>query len=188
MLNKCWKRLAVVLAVGSMLVVGLVGCNGAEVPEAEVIESEVVSESVSEEVSEEVTSEAESESVEEEAGGVEYVNYANKVELMTYLEELNQTTIIWYNFSIGTEQAIIPNGEKYTLEGDNSVTVISTNNNIVDIRANVDYIDTLKSESKENQWAIYVETTGTDLEVSFTVVYEDGTEEDFTIYITKEGE
>ena len=56
MLNKCWNRLAVVLAVGSMLAVGLVGCNEAEVPEAEVIESEVVSETVSEEVSEEITS------------------------------------------------------------------------------------------------------------------------------------
>ena len=57
MLNKCWNRLAVVLTVGTVLAVGLVGCNETEVPEAEVIESEVVSETVSEEVSEEETEE-----------------------------------------------------------------------------------------------------------------------------------
>ena len=131
MLNKCWKRLAVVLVVGTVLAVGLVGCNEAEVPEAEVIESEVVSETVSEEVSEEITSEAESESAEEENGGVEYFNFADRYEMMAYLKGLKKTIVIDYDFSEGTEQAIISNGGKYTLKDDNNMlSVISTNKTI----------------------------------------------------------
>ena len=90
MKTRCWKRFAVVLTVGTMLAVGLVGCNETEVTESEEIESEVVSETVSEKVSEEVTSEAESESAEEENGGVEYVNFNDKYELMAYLKGLKK--------------------------------------------------------------------------------------------------
>ena len=185
MLNKCWKRLAVVLAVGTVLAVGLVGCNEAEVPEAEVIESEVVSETVSEEVSEEVTSEAESESVEEENGGVEYVNFNDKYELMAYLKGLKKTIVIDYDFSKGTEQAIISNGGKYTLKDDNNMlSVISTNKTITDIESHNKYFYAQEPVTDDGRWSIFIQTTGADLEVSFTVMYDDGTSEDFTIYVT----
>lgn len=186
MLNKCWNRLAVVLAVGTVLAVGLVGCNETEVPEAEVIESEVVSETVSEEVSEEVTSEAESESVEEENGGVEYVNFNDKYELMAYLKGLKKTIVIDYDFSKGTEQAIISNGGKYTLKDDNNMlSVISTNKTITDIEAHNKYFYAQEPVTDDGRWSIFIQTTGTDLEVSFTVMYDDGTSQDFTIYVTK---
>lgn len=183
---KNWRKSFVVIMVVCFSVGMLAACN--DNAENEPIEpvSEVISEEVFVAEPSVVEEESISEEILEETGGVEYFNFANKAELMTYLEELNQTTVVWYNFSEGTEQAIIPNGEKYTIEGDNSVTVISTNKNIVDVRENVDYIDAMKAENKENQWGVFIETTGTDLEVSFTVVYEDGTEEDFTIYVTKE--
>lgn len=189
MLNKCWKRLAVVLVVGTVLAVGLVGCNEAEVPEAEVIESEVVSETVSEEVSEEITSEAESESAEEENGGVEYFNFADRYEMMAYLKGLKKTIVIDYDFSEGTEQAIISNGGKYTLKDDNNMlSVISTNKTITDIEAHNKYFYAQEPLTDDGRWSIFIETTGIDLEVSFTVMYDDGTSEDFTIYVTKGGE
>ena len=189
MLNKCWKRLAVVLVVGTVLAVGLVGCNEAEVPEAEVIESEVVSETVSEEVSEEITSEAESESAEEENGGVEYFNFADRYEMMAYLKGLKKTIVIDYDFSEGREQAIISNGGKYTLKDDNNMlSVISTNKTITDIEAHNKYFYAQEPLTDDGRWSIFIETTGIDLEVSFTVMYDDGTSEDFTIYVTKGGE
>ena len=185
MLNKCWNRLAVVLAVGSMLAVALVGCNEAEVPETEVIESEVVSETISEEVSEEVISEAESESAEEENGGVEYFNFADRYEMMAYLKGLKKTIVIDYDFSEGTEQAIISNGGKYPLKDDNNMlSVISTNKTITDIKAHNKYFYVLEPLTDDGRWSIFIETTGINLEVSFTVMYDDGTSEDFTIYVT----
>lgn len=185
MLNKCWKRLAMVLAVGSMLAVGLVGCNETEVPEAEVIESEVVSETVLEEVSEEVTSEAESESVKEETGGVESVQFSTLDELIEYTAERNQTAIVEYDFSIdGSTQVIIPKGAKYTMLMGERMRVIATKE-VESIDANVDGLSVYK-ESVENVWVVGVLNSGTDMEVSFTVNYKDGTSEDFTIYVTKE--
>lgn len=185
MLNKCWNRLAVVLTVGTVLAVGMVGCNETEVPEAEVIESEVVSETVSEEVSEEVISEAESESAEEENGGVEYFNFADRYEMMAYLKGLKKTIVIDYDFSEGTEQAIISNGGKYPLKDDNNMlSVISTNKTITDIEAHNKYFYVLEPLTDDGRWSIVIETTGIDLEVSFTVMYDDGTSEDFTIYVT----
>ena len=187
MLNKCWNRLAVVLAVGSMLAVGLAGCNEAEVPEAEVIESEVVSETVSEEVSEEITSEAESESVEEETGGVETVQFSTLDELIEYTAERNQTAIVEFDFSIdGSTQSIIPNGAKYTMQKGERLRVIAIKE-VKSIDANVDGLD-IHAGTTQNVWIIGVLNSGTDMEVSFTVNYKDGTSEDFTIYVTKGGE
>ena len=60
---------------------------------------------------------------------------------------------------------------------------IIPNKEVSNVQANVNYIII---EPSMVGWSIYFDTTGTDLETSFTVNYADGTSEDFTIYVTVE--
>lgn len=182
------KRRSIVLVLCLMLLMVLAGC-GKEVveenstsPTSEVV-SEVVSEEVSEEVSEVVSEEPSEEVSEEESNEVEYVNFSNVNELLGHLEKYDRTTIVQYNFSEeGAPQAIIPNGGYYTINEGSSIRIIP-NKEVNDVKANVPYISI---EVAITGWAIDVQTTGEDLEVSFTVNYADGTSEDFTIYVTVE--
>ncbi|MBE5886414.1 MAG: hypothetical protein E7284_08450 [Lachnospiraceae bacterium] len=170
----------------------LTGCKDTEgtVPEASTSEvaSEAVSEVISEEVSEEVFKE-ESEDVvseevyEEEGKEVEYVNFSNVDELLEHLEKYDRTAIVQYNFSEeGSSQAIIPNGGYYTIKQGTMITIIP-NKEVANVQENVGYIIIYEGM---RGWNIDIETIGTDLEVSFTVNYTDGTSEDFTIYVTVE--
>lgn len=184
---KNWRKSFVLIMVVCFSVGMLAACtDNAENAPIEPV-SEVISEEVPVAEPSEVEEESISEEISEETGGVEYFDFASYDEFFAYLTELNRTAIVDYDFSKGAErQAIIPNSAKYTLEGeDRGLAVISANKSIVDVKTNVDYIDASMWDNTE--WTIYFDTIGTDLEVSFTVVYEDGTEEDFTICVTTSG-
>lgn len=166
----------------------LTGCKDAEETVPEASSSEAVSEVISEEVSEEV-SEAESEAVasekmsEEIVEDVVIVNFSNSKELIEYVNGYNKTTIVEYNFSEeGSSQSIIPNGSKYTMQMGNILMIVSIKE-VSNVESSIDYITTMEN-TLSNTWAVYIDTAGTDLEVSFTVNYTDGTSEDFTIYVT----
>lgn len=191
--NRNWRNF-VVLTLVCMLAATLVGCKTSTAVTPEPSTSEVVSEPVSEPVSEEVSepvSEEPSEEVvseevsEEPVEEVEIVNFSNAKELANYAKGLNKTTMIEYDFSEdGNSQAIIPNGAKYTLQFTNKLDVVS-NKEILNIETSLDYISTSENPLI-GTWLVFIDTTGTDLEVSFTVNYADGTSEDFTIYVTVE--
>ncbi len=185
MKNKSLKRLVLVLTVGILL--GLVaGCSETEVPEAEVEMSEVVEESISDALSEEV-SEIVSEDIllEETVEEVEIVKYSNADELLEYVSSLNKTVIVEYNFGEeGGFQAIIPNGEKYTMQMGNILRVIP-DKEVLQIESNEEYIDIMEPV-RPNVWGIVINTTGSDIEISCTIQYLDGTEEDIIIYVTNE--
>lgn len=182
------RSLVVLLVLCAML--ALVGCKKPETEEPVTstpeVESEVVSEEVSEPISEEPSEEVVSEEVSEETvEEVEIVNFSNAKELVNYAKGLNKTTMIEYDFSEdGNSQAIIPNGAKYTMQLRNALDVVS-NKEIVSIDTTLDYIRTSENPLV-GTWLVFIETTGTDVEVSFTVNYADGTSEDFTIYVTLE--
>ncbi len=181
MKTRCWKRFAVVLTVGTMLAVGLVGCNETEVTESEEVVSEEPSEKESEVVSEETSEEVSKEATEE----VEVVNYSDVAGLEKYLQELNKTTFVEYNFGMeGSSQTIVPVGSNYTMQLGDALGIYS-NKEITSVVANVDNID-IWSPMMGNIWNIFINTTGTDMEVSCTIKYEDGTQEDVTVYVTIE--
>ena len=184
------KRKSIVLVLCLILMTIFVGC-GKEVaveeptpPTSEVVYevvSEEVSEPVSEEPSEVVSEEVSEETVEE----VEVINFSNAKELINYAKGLNKTTIVEYDFSEdGNSQAIIPNGANYTLQTGNTLYVVS-NKEILSVDASLDYVLISENPLLDN-WVLYIDNTGTDIEVSFTVNYADGTSEDFTIYVTVE--
>lgn len=170
----------------------LAGCKEAEgtTPEAtssemvSEVETEVIFEEVSEEVSEEESEDVVSEEVaEEESNEVEYVNFSDRDELLEYLQKYDRTIIVQYNFGEeGSPQAIIPNGGYYTITEEETITIIP-NKEISNVQSNVNFV---VIEPGMSGWVIFFHTTGTDLEVSFTVNYTDGTSEDFTIYVTVE--
>ena len=180
------RSLVALLVLCALLAVTLVGCKKPVAEKPSPTTSEVVSEVVSEEVSEPVSEEPSEEVVSEETvEEVEIVNFTNSKELIEYAKSLNKTTMIEYDFSEdGNSQAIIPNGAKYTMQLRNALDVVS-NKEIVSIDTTLDYIRTSENPLV-GTWLVFIETTGTDVEVSFTVNYADGTSEDFTIYVTLE--
>ncbi len=187
--NRNWRNF-VVLTLVCMLAATLVGCKTSTAVTPEPSTSEVVSEPVSEPVSEEVSeivSEEPSEEVvsEEFVEEVEIVKYSNADELLEYVDSLNKTTIVEYNFGEeGSSQAIIPNGEKYTMQMGNILRVIP-NKEAIQIEPNVEYIDIMEP-ARPNVWGIVINSTGSDVEVSCTIKYSDGTEEDIIVYVTNE--
>lgn len=184
------KRKSIVLALCLMLMMVFVGC-GKEVAEedstslASEVEFETVLEPVYEEVSEPVSEEPSEEVAEEIAPEVEFVNFSNLDELVAYSAELNQTIIVEFDFSVdGSTQAIIPNGSNYTMQLGERLRVIAIKE-VESIDTNVDGIGIMEGTT-QNVWVVGVYNSGTDMEVSFTVKYTDGTSEDFTIYVTRE--
>lgn len=182
------KNILIILCV--MLAVLLVGCEKEEEMTSELSASEVESEVVSEEVSEPISEEA----VENTEPEVEIVNIDTSGvrppdALLEYVKTLNKTVIVDFDFSESTEVSIIPNGAKYAM-GENeydiySLSIMSTAKDISEFKTNVNYISFEKNPLIDSTWTMYLETVGTDLEVSFTAVYEDGTEEEFIIYVTR---
>lgn len=139
--------------------------------------SEEVSEPASEEVSEVVSEEVSEEPV------VEEVNFSSVDELISHLKSTNETKIVEYDFSQeGTSQMVIPNGFNYTTKLGNSLYIVS-NKEMSDVVSNVEYVKTKKGR-REGTWGIYIETTGENLEVSCTIKYADGTEEEINLCVT----
>ena len=181
------KNIVILLCV--MLIALLVGCGKEEEVTSELsaseVESEVVSEEVSEPVSEEVVENTEPEV---EIVNIDTTGVRPPDALLEYVKTLDKTVIVDYNFSESTEISIIPNGAKYTMEENEHdiyyLCIMSTAKDISEFKTDVNYISFKKSPLVDSTWNMHLETVGTDLEVSFTAVYEDGTEEDFTIYVT----
>ena len=83
-------------------------------------------------------------------------------------------------------QALLYDGAYYTIEKDMAMT-IKYNNTIEKIVSSSDYIEINNSEYEgSDEWDMWLYATGTDIEVPLTIIYEDGTEETITVYITKD--
>ncbi len=176
----------------------LIGCKETEGTTPEASSSEVVSEveleEVSEEVTEDVSEEVVSEEVEEEVSempeivdGVQIVNYSNEEELEGYCEKIENPTIAVFNFTfVEKGQAILYDSAHYTIEKDFFMT-INSSKKIQTVNAQAEYISITNSVNDDGvEWRLFVDTTGKDIEVPLTIIYEDGMDETLTVYITKE--
>lgn len=192
------KRRSVVLVLCLMLLMVLAGC-GKEVaeenstPPASEVVSEVVSEKVSEPASEE-PSEVVSEEVSEPASeaseifdGVQMVYYETYEELIPFFDTVEEPVVAIYYFAYPEKgQAILYDGAHYTVEENFAITVRASNV-IKNVTSTAGSVQITNYEYEGNQeWSISIYATGTDIEVPLTVVYEDGTEETLTVYITKD--
>lgn len=202
MKNKAVKKVILELVTGVLLVVGLTGCKVAEgtAPEAsssEVVsevESEVMSEEVAEDVSEEVVSEEVSEEVSEMpeiVDGVQVVYYDTWEELSDYvydyIETADETVLVAFgSFHSEKGQFIVHNEAHFTLEENFSMTIKSpkTITSITSEKESVLISDYDYEGTHEWDFALY--EVGTDIEVPLVITYEDGTEETFIVYITKD--
>ncbi len=177
----------------------LIGCKEAEgtTPEASSSEvvSEVESEVISEEVSEDASEEVVSEEVEEEVSempeivdGVQVVYYDTYEEFINFIDNTLGSTVIsltCFNYP-EKGQWILYNGAHCTLEENFSMTIESpkTITNITSEKGSVLVVD-YEYEGRY-VWDIGLYEEGTDIEVPLVITYEDGTEENFTVYITKD--
>lgn len=187
------RSLVALLVLCALLAVTLVGCKKPVAEKPSPSTSEVVSEVVSEEVSEpvseepsEVVSEPESEEP-EIVDGVQKVYYETYEELIEYIDTIDETVIILFSFNYPEKgQTILYNGAHCTIEKDFTITVKSpkTITSITSTRESVSVVDYDYEGSHE--WDIGLYELGTDIEVPLVITYEDGTEETFTMYITKD--
>ena len=180
-----------------MLLMLFVGC-GKEVaveeptpPTSEVV-SEVVSEEVSEIVSEE-PSEVVSEEVSEEpeiVDGVQKVYCENYEELYASLKDVDEPVVVVFDFfSPEKGQSILYNGAHYTIERDFLMDVTTTDKVVKKIYSTAENVMIFDySENGICEWGVSLDFTGTDVEIPIIIVYEDGSEETITVYITKEWE
>ena len=187
------RSLVALLVLCALLAVTLVGCKKPVAENPTPTTSEVVSEVVSEEVSEPVSEEAsevvsEPESEEPEiVDGVQMVYYETYEELCEYVGTIDETVIVLFSFDHSEKgQPILYNGAHCTLEEDFVITVKSpkTITNMTSEKESV-----LISDYDYNgihEWDIGLYEQGTDIEVPLVITYEDGTEETFTVYITKD--
>lgn len=149
---------------------------------SETVSSEETSSEVSEEPSEEVSEEV-SEEPSEETKEVEEVNFSNANELVEHFKSTNETAIVECNFSqTGSSQFVIPNGSNYTMQMAKSLMIIPAKE-VSTIESNVDNVK-IGETPTEYLWLAVILTTGTDIEVSATIKYADGTEEDILLYVT----
>lgn len=183
----------VLLAAVCMMMAVLAGCNEtveeSSISSGSEVVSEVVAEPVSEEVSEPVSeeiSEVVSEEVVEELDLSLYTTENGKkvVDLVNDMPYDELKVIVWRKDS-GAE-AILSDGDSYQLEDADDNLYLYYSNQVQEIKSNTPHIKL--NVRGENVCGFNVFVKGEDLEVSFTVVYEDGTEEDITIYITKDFE
>lgn len=184
------RKKSIVMLLCMMLTVLLVGCGKEAEETSELstsgIASDVVSEEVSEPVSDEVISEEDTEP-EVEIVTIDTNGVGPSEALFKYVKTLNKTVIVDYNFSESSDVSIIPNGAKYTINEDEYsiyLNIIPAAKEISEIKSDVNYLSFGVHPINEGAWCVYIETTGTDIEVAFTVIYDDGTEEDFAFYVT----
>ncbi len=198
MKSKSVKKIVFGFVIGAILVVSLIGCKDTEetTPEASSSEvfSEVDSEVISEEVSEDVSEEVVSEEVEEEESempeivdGVQMVYYDTYEEFIPFFDAVDESVVAIYHFGYPEKgQAVLYDGAHYVVEENFSITVRSSKV-IKNVTSTTGCVQITNYEYEGNQeWPISIYTTGTDIEVPLTVIYEDGTEETFIVYITKD--
>ncbi len=190
------RSLVVLLVLCAMLSVTLIGCkkpaaeNPAPSTPTSEVESEVVSEEVSEPVSEEPSEEVVSEKVSEIpeiVDGVQKVYYETYDELLEHIGTIDSTVIVIFSFNYPEKgQTILYDGAHCTIEENLTIDVKSPKviTNITSEKDSVFVVD--YDYEGIHEWNITLETTGTDIEVPLTITYEDGTEETFTVYITKD--
>lgn len=185
--NRNWRNF-VVLTLVCMLAATLVGCktSTAVTPEPSST-SEVVSESVSEPVSEEVLSEEETYEMPEIVDNMQTIYCETYEEMFPYFEKLENAAVVVLDPSYMEEgQVFLYNGAHYTIKEGFAMTVKSPEI-IKNITSTSEYVFTANYVSEGIiEWDISVETTGMDIEVPLTITYDDGTEENITIYITKD--
>lgn len=119
--------------------------------------------------------------------GVQMVYFDSYAELGAFTDTLEDTAIVVYHFFVGYKdkgQAIVYDGAHYTIPESFYLDVVSSKN-IQRASSIAEYVYVGKVE---DAWGVWVNTTGTDIEVPVTIEYEDGTEETITIYVTKEWE
>ncbi|MBQ7972460.1 MAG: hypothetical protein IJ291_03290 [Lachnospiraceae bacterium] len=179
-----------ILVLTTLCVTLLAGCGTATEDTPAV--SEAISEVVSEVASGEESSEPTTESVPEESteGTTEEIdltlyteeNGKNMVDLtndMTY----NELKLIVWEYEYGAK-AIVSDGDSYVMENDDDLLFLYYPKKVQSIKDNMDgAIHILVEEEKYCGFNLYA--IGKDLEITFTVTYEDGTEEDITIFLTK---
>lgn len=181
-----------------ILLVTFTGCKKEPEPvvpqtsEEPVVSSEEVSETPSsEEVSEptsEETSEPESEPAPEIVDGVQTVKYDSAEELESFVDSLEGTVIAVYNFFYKDKgQALLYDGAYYNIPEDFTLDILSQKGiaSAITTAENVS-VGKMYIDGYGDKWFILIQTTGTDIEVPVTITYDDGTEENFTIYVTKE--
>lgn len=187
------KRKNIVLALCLMLLMLFVGCGKeVAVEEPAPSTSEVVSEEVSEPVSEPISEEVVSEEVSEETeivDGVQMVYYENYAELSAYLESLEEPVVLVYNFNYSDKgQAILYDGAHYTVEEEFAVNV-KTSGNVSGMHSTAENVRINNYDIEGiDIWSIVNGTTCVDMEIPIVITYEDGSEENITVYITKEWE
>lgn len=187
------RSLVVLLVLCAMLAVTLVGCKKpvAEnpAPSTSEVESEVVSQEVSEPVSEEPSEEVVSEEVSEPeiVDGVQKVYYETYEELLEHIDTIDSTVIVLYSFNYPEKgQSILYNGAHCTIE-ENLVINVKSPKVITSIISEKESIFVVDYDYEDiHEWDINLYEVGTDIEVPLTITYEDGTEEIFTVYITKD--
>lgn len=177
------KKFIMLLVLSVLCFILLVGCNDSDAENNETVTTEVESEAVSE-VVEEI-------SEEEEKELVEVVHYDSYPELKKYTDTKNETLINVCDQNINDDieektQTILYNGAHFTMLEEHYMTVEFAKD-IVGVTTPYNYIYLYVNTDEFGFYGfLYVETTGVDIEVPLTITYEDGSEEKFVIYLTKE--
>lgn len=123
--------------------------------------------------------------------GVQKAYFNTYAELSSYVSTLEDAVVCSYNFyAPEMGQAILYDGAHYVLEEGLGLWVESPQKEIGRVISSSNDIFIMSSFDMDDseQWCVWVNTTGTDIEVPVTIEYEDGTEETITIYVTKEWE
>lgn len=171
-----------------------VGCNSntKEIPEESV--AEIASETLStSEISEMAVEESSSEEIESEepeiTDGVQMVYYENIDEFEEYVYSLDSTVLLGYSFhhpgTIASGQAIVFDGAHYTWRKGAGANITSYKP-IESVTSLSDLVEVEKNLIAENKWNLEIDGVHTDIEVPLKVIYEDGTEEKITFFITKD--
>ena len=191
------KKSTLLVVALIIVIASFMACNNAEGVETPVASepassSEAVSEEVSsEEVSEEVSEEP-SEEVYEIVDGIQTVKFDTYDELDIFSHSLEDTVVVSYSFFPtfeGAGQAVLYNGAHYTIPENHYLTISSQKNIGFATTTTEDiYVGAGEFNIYGKEWSIYVNTTGTDIEIPILIYYTDGTEDTITIYVTKEWE
>jgi len=173
------RSLGVILAVALMSALTLAGCSEKE-------NLPVTSDSTSEVVTSEPISEEPSEVVPEEIDLTLYTE-ANGKKATDLSEDMsyNELKVFVWKYECGAK-AILSDGDSYVMEDDDDLLYLYYPRGVQNVKANRDSIEIRKQ--REKSCGFWLPIKGEDLEVTLTVTYEDGSEENITIYVTKDFE
>lgn len=175
------------LAVGLLVACGNDAENIPAEPTTEAVQEEVSTAEVSEEVISEEVSETESD-VTEIINGVEMVYCTNFDELSEYVSTLDSSVFVEYSFAnlgtIASGQAILYDGAHYTMREDSYLHFLYKPG-VKEVSSELNKIE-LEIEVGMNGWFVIIWDLVEDKEIPFTIEYEDGSQELFTVYVTKD--